>query len=293
MDLLETIDISTFDTPVSEKIKETAVSALEKGKVIFLPKLSFPLNDDELFFLTPDIVDPKSKNVSYDIRTDRLAGTLCSGLEGAKLKEMIKRYALYSKAFMLSLFPTYQKHLIQARTSFRPVETESRIQSYKKDDTRLHVDAFPSAPTKDKRILRIFTNVNPSGKPRLWRLGEPFADVVKKMGTRTSKPFPGSRFLMQKLKITKDYRTLYDHYMLQIHDRMKEDLGYQKTAPQQEIFFPAGSSWIVYSDQVSHAAMSGQHLLEQTFHLPVSGMLNPLNSPLKVLENYYNQSLMS
>lgn len=292
MDLLETLDLNSFDMSVSKNIQTLATQSLEAGKVIFLPNLHFKLNPEELSFLSPNIVDPKSKNISYDRRNDRLSGTTCKEKEAAHLKQMLKRYSLNTNAFMHALFPHYNPNLIQARTSFRPVEASSRIQSYRKDDTRLHVDAFPSAPTKGERIIRFFTNVNPNGKPRVWRLGEPFPDVIEKIAPRTSKPIPGLRSILQAFKITKSYRTLYDHYMLQIHDKMKEDLEYQKIVPQAEILFPPGSSWIVYSDQVSHAAMAGQHMFEQTFHLPIKGMENPETSPLKVMEKYFGKTLI-
>ena len=80
--------------------------------------------------------------------------------------------------------------------------------------------------------------------------------------------------------------------MLQIHDQMKGDEVNQRTVPQEEIRFPAGSSWMVYTDQVSHAAMSGQHVLEQTFHLPVNGLKYESTAPVKVLEKYLNKSLV-
>lgn len=292
MDVLETLDLNSFDMSVSKNIQEQALFSLEGGKVIFLPNLHFELTPEELSFLTPNIVDPKSKNISYDRRTDRLSGTTCKEIEAEHLKQMLKRYSLKTNAFMHALFPHYNPNLIQARTSFRPVEASGRIQSYRKDDTRLHVDAFPSNPTKGERIIRFFTNVNPNGEPRVWRLGEPFQDVVKKIAPRTSKPIPGLRSILQAFKITKSYRTLYDHYMLQIHDNMKEDMEYQKIVPQKEILFPPGSSWIVYSDQVSHAAMAGQYMFEQTFHLPISGMENSEKSPLKVMEKYFGKTLI-
>lgn len=292
MDVLETLDIQSFNDIISKDFQEKAILALENGKAVFLPKLNFNLNHEELSFLAPKIVDPKSKNISFDKKNDSLSGTICQGEEAQKLKEMMKRYSLQTEKFMQALFPSYTKNLIQARTSFRPIEASGRVQSYKKDDTRLHVDAFPSKPTNGERIIRFFSNVNQEGKPRAWRLGEPFADVVQKIGPRTSKPILGLRTLLQAFKITKSYRTLYDHYMLQIHDAMKADLDYQKLVSQKDVFFPAGSSWIVYSDQASHAAMSGQHMFEQTFHLPVNGMENPNKSPLKVLENYFGQKLI-
>ena len=45
--------------------------------------------------------------------------------------------------------------------------------------------------------------------------------------------------------------------------------------PQTPIDFPAGSTWIAFTDCVSHAAMAGQFRLEQTFLLPVDAMLQP------------------
>jgi len=49
------------------------------------------------------------------------------------------------------------------------------------------------------------------------------------------------------------------------------------------VAFPPGSCWVCFSDQTLHAAMSGQHMLEQTFHLPVANQYNPGASPLAIL----------
>lgn len=292
MKSLETFDIESFEKEISGEVKKKAGEALEAGKVLFFPNLSFPLSTAELTFLNPDIVDPKSKNISFDIRKDTLGGTLLSDKDKEVLKAMIKRYAIQSRKFLETLIPNYKEHLVQAKTSFRPVEIYGRKTSYRKDDTLLHVDSFPSNPTRGKRILRVFTNINQSGKPRVWRTGEPLEDVVKKFAPRASKPFSAMYLLLKLLKITKEKRTDYDHYMLQIHDTMKGDQEYQRTVLQEEVKFPPGSSWIVYTDQVSHAAMSGQHVLEQTFHLPVHGLINEKTSPLRVLEHFFDKALV-
>lgn len=292
MKSLEEFLIKAWEENISDAVQKKAVLALEEGKVLFFPKLPFALNDEEFQFLSPEKLGDK-KNISYDIRNDRLAGSLCEGEEAEKLKEMIRRYAVTSRKFLEKLIPEYKAHLIQGKTSFRPAEIFGRKNpSYRKDDTLLHVDSFPSNPTKGKRILRVFTNINQEGKPRVWRTGEPFQDVVKKIAPKASHPIPGVALLLKLLKITKDYRTLYDHYMLQIHDAMKGDGDYQSTVPQEEVRFPAGSSWIVYTDQVSHAAMSGQHVLEQTFHLPVVGLHNEATAPVRVLEKFFNKALV-
>lgn len=292
MKSLETIDIKTWDGPISKDIQDKAIQALEGGKVLFFPSLSFPLHNNEYQFLSEETVDPKAKNISFDIHKDRLGGTSCTGDEADQLKEMIKRYALVSYKFLGKLIPYYNSHLIQAKTSMRPVEIFGRKSSYRKDDTLLHVDSFPSNPTHGQRILRFFTNINPDGKPRVWRIGEPFPDVVKKIAPKTSHPLFGVSHLLYWLKITKEIRSPFDHYMLQIHDTMKGDSHYQKTVPQEEVRFPAGSSWMVYTDQVSHAAMSGKDVFEQTCHLPPYALKNESTAPLKVLEKFFNKSLI-
>ena len=292
MKALETLDIQSWDAPILDAIQNQAVDALENGKVLFFPHLAFDLQENEMCFLTPNILSPKSKNISYDIRTDRFAGSAAEGKDKELLKEMVRRYAVTTRDFLLKLIPHYTSRLIQAKTSFRPAEIYGRKSSYRKDDTRLHVDSFPSSPSKGMRIFRIFTNIHPEGKVRVWRVGEPFEDVVQKMSPRVSHPIFGVAKLLQLLKITKDYRTPYDHYMLQIHDAMKRDMDYQKQVPQDEVLFSPGASWMCFTDQVSHAALSGQHVLEQTFHIPVEGLKNPDTSPLRVLERYFNKALV-
>lgn len=290
--VLETFDVNSFDANLSSQTKENAIRALEQGKVVYFPQLSFPLNLDETRFLSHDIVDPKSKNISYDINKDKLGGTLCSEPDTKKLKEMMRRYALQSRSFMEKLFPQYSSHLNQARTSFRPVEIAGRKSSYRKDDTLLHVDSFPATPVKGRRIMRFFTNINPNGQSRVWKLGEPFSNVVLNFGGKLKKPLPGLAWLLKTVGITKDHRTLYDHYMMHMHDRMKADKAYQKNVEQYEVHFPPGSTWIVFTDQASHAALSGQHVLEQTYYLPVEGLDNPETSPLRILERFYGKKLV-
>lgn len=291
MKSLRNISIEKWEEEIPEKIQLESIQALEGGKILFLPHLSFDLGKKELPFLRPDIVDPKTKNISYDIRNDLLSGAKLNKEDSKIVQEMVKRYATLTQQFLKKLLPHYTSHIRQARTSLRTVEIAGRKSSYRKDDTLLHVDAFPSSPTKGERILRVFTNVNPE-EPRVWRAGDSFENVVKKFAPLISPPLPGSLFFLKLFGITKGSRTPYDHYMLHIHDRMKGDSHYQKTVPQEEIHFPPGSSWICWTDQVSHAAMKGQHVLEQTFHLPVHGLKDSSTSPLKVLERFFGRPLI-
>ncbi len=291
-DRLVELEISEWAGPFSEETISCAIEALENGQVVYCPNLSFDLDEKEKRYLSTGIADAKSKNVRYDIHSDELGGTTLPPAERVGLQHLVRRFAVKSLELVEHLFPHYQGKLAQARTSFRPIEAQGRPSTYRKDDTRLHVDAFPSSPTAGKRILRVFTNVNPQGMPRHWRVGEPFSQVVDKFVSKLPKPSKLAAKLMQITKITRGERTPYDHYMHKLHNAMKADLDYQKFASQEDVYFLPGSTWLVYSDQVSHAAMSGQFMFEQTFYLPVNDMLDEKKSPLRILERAVGRSLL-
>lgn len=282
-----------WDENFSQQDQQVAIDQLESGQILFFPSLTFTLSPEEAMFLNPDFADPHSKNIGYHSRENKLWGVRnLTDQQHLQLKSMLERFANQARRLVQQLLPNYANALTVARTSFRPVQVSGRKSSYRKDDKRLHVDAFPSSPNQGKRILRVFTNINPHGQARIWRVGEPFEQVAKQFLPQIKKPIPGAAAFLRALKITKSYRTAYDHYMLRMHNLMKANEHYQQRAPQQEIHFPAGSTWIVQTDHVSHAAMQGQHVLEQTFYLPVSAMQHPERSPLKVLERLLGQPLV-
>jgi hypothetical protein len=115
--------------------------------------------------------------------------------------------------------------------------------------------------------------------------------VARRFADRLRMPLPGAGRLLAVLHVTKSVRTPYDALMLQLHDRMKEDEEFQRASTQTRINFPAGSTWLAFTDQVSHAAMSGQYQLEQTFLLPIEAMQSPGSSPLRALERLKGRRL--
>lgn len=180
--------------------------------------------------------------------------------------------------------PAYAPHVQRGRTSFRPRAIDAQPLSPRRDDRRLHIDAFPSRPTTGKRILRVFSNINPQGEPRVWRVGEPFEDYARRWIDKSRRMWPGEAWILRRAGVTKTRQTAYDALMLGLHDRGKLNDAYQAGAPWREIAFPAQSSWIVFTDAVVHAAVAGRYALEQTFYLPVEAMLDPAASPLRKLE---------
>jgi hypothetical protein len=290
--MLQTFGIKAWDECFTETTQHHAIHHLENGQILYFPQLTFTLTPKEQIFLSPEFADPRAKNISYQSDAKKLWGVQhLTDSQHEQLKSLLHRFCEQACGLVKTILPYYSHQLIVARTSYRPVQISGRKTSVRKDDKRLHVDAFPSAPNQGKRILRVFSNVNPCGEDRVWRVGESFAEVVRRFLPLCRKPLPGVSRILHFLKITKSYRTLYDHYMLQIHDLMKRDDDYQANAKQREIRFPSGSTWIVQTDDVSHAAMLGQYVLEQTFYLPMTAMQDESKAPLRVLENIMNQKL--
>ena len=268
----------------------SAAAALEAGVVLFFPQLQFEVDRSELPVFSPSIV-AAAKNVSFDPRSGRLGGATLDGPGTARLRGMVSRFSSSAARFVGQLLPPYSARLDVGRTSFRPVEIAGRASSWRKDDTRLHIDSFPATPVAGKRILRVFTNVNPHGQARAWRIGEDFESVARRFAGQMRMPLPGSASALRLLRVTKSRRSRYDSLMLQLHDLMKGDTDYQARAQQTRFEFPAGSTWIAFTDQVSHAAMAGQYQLEQTFLLPVAAMLEERRSPLRILERLTGRAL--
>jgi len=290
--MLKEINSRDWNQVFSNELQIESARAMENGRIVLFPQLAFVLFPHENKFLSSDYTPIRTKNISFNYLTNGLHGIRCSTKECDELKTMMCRFMQSAHSLLLKLFPFYAPALQIGRTSFRPVEIAGRTSSYRKDDTRLHVDAFPATPNQGRRILRVFSNVNPNGQNRFWRVGEPFVNVAERFLPDIRRPWMGKATLLKMLKLTKSYRTEYDHMMLQLHNRMKADVDYQKNVSQQEIHFTPNSTWIVQTDHVSHAAMAGQHVLEQTFYLPVHAMMNPELSPLRVLEKLSGRMLV-
>lgn len=288
------IGIKEWNESPSLELQQQTIESLEAGDVVLFPSLQFKLTNEEKFLLSPEILKKGRKNISYHWLSNELKG-INPKLNEKKIitQKMMQRFYEQVKHFISEILPSYQNYLHYGRTSYRPAEIFSRKPlSNHKDDKLLHVDAFPTTPVGNQRILRVFSNINPNQQPRQWRLGKSFEDVMDRFLKKIPKPTPGLRQLKKWFGITRGYQTLYDHYMLQLHHTMKLDSDYQKNHPTIYDFFP-NTTWLVYTDIVPHAAMQGQFLLEQTIYIPVEAMQQPEKSPLKLMEQRLNQSLLA
>ena len=264
---------------------------LEREGLVVVESASFVLNRNEQTLLSADLGNSKAKNISLAPDAS-LRGTNATAEERALLEILLRRFAVWSRDLLASLAPSYADDLEVGRTSFRPRAVGGAPISPRKDDRRLHVDAFASQPTAGRRILRVFANINPDGEDRVWQVGEPFEEYARRWTTKARSIFPGEAAVLQRLGITRGRRTPYDALMLQLHDFAKLDTAYQATAPRREVRFPPGAVWIVFTDSTAHAAIVGRYALEQTFYLPLSAMVAPEASPARILERITGQRLV-
>jgi hypothetical protein len=261
-----------------------AQALVEEGGVLYCPALEFEISENEARLFDPRLSDGKRKSIYLRGKSREIFGSSASDADNDILRAMLERYRDSAMELVLQLFPTYRGAMLAASTSFRPRPTgvgEASL-SWRKDDTRMHVDAFPSNPTHGVRILRVFTNVG--AKARVWRVGERFESMADHFLPRVPEYSLWRAQWLKRLGVTKRLRSHYDHIMLHLHDAAKADLKYQRESPQTTIEFAPGSSWICFSDQVMHAAMAGQFMLEQTVHVALHAMAHPEHSPLAVLE---------
>ncbi len=285
-------------TPPSEAQARAWCAQLEAGDILFFPQTPIHLNDDELGFLrgAQQTNSRMHKNVAYKPAADKVSGQddAMPAEDLERLRAIMHKYSRAVTDFLSHFLSPYQRRWRLDYASFRPQEEENRDLPLRKRNDLLHTDAFPTRPTYGARILRFFNNINPE-RTRNWITTEPFADIAPKFAPNDL-PLPGVQSGVGKMlrnaanftgvakAVPSLKRSPYDDFMMRFHNFLKENEAFQRDCPKQHWNFPPGSSWMVYTDTVSHAVLSGQYALEQTFLVAPEAMVRPEISPLGVLE---------
>src|SRR5215470_1030748 len=265
---------------------------LERGKVLFFHDVPFDLPQaDRDFLLSQKQTGSRfHKNISYRPTRDILKGVSSDSPDRERLHGIMRHFSQQVVNFVSSFLAPYAGKLKMDFASFRPLEEKNRDLPLHKRNDLLHVDAFPTRPTRGARILRFFVNINPSAG-RVWNVGESFDTFMPRLAKKQnlSPPFRGAvvRSLARVaagIGLPVADRTRYDEYMLYLHDWLKESADFQQNWPKEQLVFPPGCAWMVYTDGVPHAALSGQYALEQTFIVPREVFVTQEVAPIQVLE---------
>jgi len=276
---------------------------LESGQILFFRELPFQLpNADREFLLGQEWAELRlHKNVSYRPTEDLLRGVTGAPETVSRVHSIMRNYSAQVIEFLTKFLSPYAGKWILDYSSFRPFEEERRTLPLHKRNDLLHVDAFPSRPTAGGRILRVFTNLNPD-QPRVWNTTEDFASLAQRhadaAGLRQiaeDDSFLGRtvQTWAEKLGFSKSGRTPYDMFMLRFHDYLKENKEFQANSPKTRLEFPPLATWIVYTDCVAHAVMSGKYAIEQTVLIPPKALVAPQHAPYRILENIAGLPLVS
>jgi hypothetical protein len=272
---------------------------LELGNIVFFPDspISLPVQDCELLLGRKQTSSAYHKNIAYRPGEDRVTGLDATEQgEAAELRRILRRYSQSVAEFLSRFVIPYAGQWKLDYASFRPVEEKGRAARLHARNDLLHFDSFPTRPTNGARILRFFTNINPAHS-RVWLTSQTFESFgpqfARKAGLLDSFRNPllrGLRGMARTLHLPGSGPP-YDQLMHRIHNAMKEDSRFQETTPKHRWEFPPRSSWMVFTDCVSHAVLSGQYALEQTFFIPRSAWEDPQRSPLAILETLAGTSL--
>jgi 3-deoxy-D-manno-oct-2-ulosonic acid (Kdo) hydroxylase len=280
---------------------------LEGGDILYFPQTPIRLPAEDLSFLLGQQQTGSTlhKNIAYKPNLDSVSG-LDTGTTGAaelkQLQAVMRQYSQDVTRFLSSFLLPYQGRWQLDYASFRPQEEEGRDLPLRRRNDLLHTDAFPTRPTRGARILRFFNNIHPT-RSRDWVVSDPFPVLASRYAPQQiSLPAPGnsaSRALRSLAKtaglgyaIPSLKRSPYDDFMMRFHNFLKENASFQAECRKEYLQFPAGSSWMVYTDMVPHAVLSGQYALEQTFLVEHGAMVSPESSPLSVLEAMTHSALV-
>lgn len=76
----------------------------------------------------------------------------------------------------------------------------------------------------------------------------------------------------------------YDRAMRRFHNFMKDTPSFQSDPDGRvEMRFPPMSAWMVFTDMVSHACLSGQHCFNYTALIPLEDCRHPERAPFNLL----------
>ena len=302
VEVLRLADDVDLDAP---DVRGAALDVLEGGGVVFLPKSGFELlaHERELIadlrnFLAEEteigngrptiIFEPRRYkiarfNFAFAGKTPvraQIKRAVLPDIEG-----MMARFSSWAGELLARLAPRYAAALDWDRVTYRPNQRQA-VQP-------LHIDSAYGYPTQGRGMLRIFCNVDPLSRPRVWHLGEPFEPFARRFLPAAHPRRPGwTSSLLARLGVTGGAKTAYDLLLAELRRLGKRNDEYQRTAPRRVVAFPPGACWIAITDLVLHGAISGQHSLDQTFFLPTAAMHDPSRSSLRILERLSGHRLV-
>jgi hypothetical protein len=286
-------------------VRREALAMLESGGVVLLPRSGFELlaRERELIsdlrnFLVEEteigngrptiIFEPRRRKIArfnFAFAGRKLVRAQIQKAVLLDIERMMARFSTWAGELLAALVPGYVSALAWDRVTYRPNQRNA-VQP-------LHVDSAYGYPTQGRGMLRVFCNIDPLRRPRVWQIGEPFESFARRFLPTAHPPRPGwTTSLLGRFGVVGGAKTAYDLMLAELRRLGKRSEEYQRTAPRRIVEFPPGACWIALTDLVLHGAISGQHSLDQTFFLPAAAMHDPSRSSLRILERLSGRRLI-
>ena len=281
--------------------------ALENGKIVCFPECPIELPSlEDLEFLRQEM--PKhlsSKNISFHPEADKIIGIKGERAIVERAQGILKAQNVRVQEFLKRVIPLLTRDWLVGTASFRPLQEKGRDLPAHASNELVHVDAGAYGATHGDGIIRFFVNVNPV-EDRVWVTKGAFQELYRRFGgeagilpdtaanggameegaldrLRTSVSH-GLSALVPSAKFLDS--SPYDRAMRRFHNYMKDTPAFQSTPEgHQEFRFKPFWAWMVFTDRVSHACLSGQHAFADTFVVRLKSCRLPEKAPINILKS--------
>lgn len=297
--MLVTIKAKHIDDTAANEISD----ALETGNIVYFPRCPFTLPEEaDLDFLRRELpLQLKLKNISYHPEAKKIRGIQGKPPLIERAERILVEHSERLQAFLATAIPELNAGCLVGTSSFRPIQEKGRKLKPHASNELVHIDAGAYGATNGDRIFRFFVNVNP-GEDRVWATKGRFPELYSQYGQAAGISPLGER---QLTKGPLDHlrsgllrglaaaglsaapvldSSPYDRVMRRFHNFMKDSPEFQSDQRNhQEIRFPPYSAWMVFTDIVSHASVSGQSALVNTNLIRLSSCRKPELAPINIL----------
>ena len=279
--------------------------ALECGAIAYFPESPVPLPAaEDLEFLRQELPSLiKLKNISFHPEAGRIRGI---DTEDQRVVERVNRILLEVSDgiahFLQRVTPNLTESWTVGTCSFRPLQERNRNLDAHASNELIHVDAGAYGATNGNRILRFFINANPI-EDRVWASKGAFPELYQRYGDQAGLGVTNAgagylskgpldytwtglvKILALGVPILKVLDSSpYDRAMRKFHNYMKDTPEFQQEpAGHEEFRFSPFSAWMVFTDMVSHACLSGQHAFVHTSIVPLESCHLPEMAPINIL----------
>ena len=299
--MLETFDWQRLDHLAPYEMSD----ALERGAVVYFPESPVPLpSAEDLEFIRrelPNLI--KVKNISYHPETGRTRGLDSDNIEVVdRVNRILTGVSDDIAASLKRVVPNLAERWTVGTCSFRPIQEQGRNLDAHASNELVHVDAGAYGATNGDRILRFFINVNPV-EDRVWATKGNFPELFEQHGEHAGLgAAKAGQGYLKKNPLDHTWTGLvktlamaapifkvldsspYDRVMRRFHNYMKDTPSFQQQLEGHEEFrFPPFSAWMVFTDMVSHACLSGQHAFVHTSIVPLESCHLPELAPINIL----------